>query len=89
MAKPADFLFTELWALIPLIVPQFSLTCYRNQPFAPADCRTAKELTDTDTVYRLPGETAEPGFASLRRTLVKGWKDVDTLTRKPWQWLHC
>jgi len=53
-----------------------------NQPFAPADRRTAKDLTDKDTVYRLPNETVEPGFASLRHTLVKGWKDVDTLTRK-------
>lgn len=56
----------------------------RNQPLAPADRRSAKELTENDTYY-LPNERAEPGFASLRRTLVKGWKDVDILTRKP-QW---
>lgn len=53
-----------------------------NQPLAPADRRSAKELTENDTYY-LPNERAEPGFASLRRTLVKGWKDVDILTRKP------
>ncbi|KAJ3504291.1 hypothetical protein NLJ89_g8011 [Agrocybe chaxingu] len=64
--NPSDFLFSTL-----------------NQPFAPSDRRNAKELTDNDSVYRLPDETAvEPGLASLRRTLVKGWKDVDTLTRK-------
>ncbi|KAF8962275.1 Bestrophin, RFP-TM, chloride channel-domain-containing protein [Flammula alnicola] len=53
-----------------------------NQPFAPADRRTAKDLTDSASEYHLPSETAEPGFASLRRTLVKGWKDVDVLTRQ-------
>ncbi|CAA7268302.1 unnamed protein product [Cyclocybe aegerita] len=64
--NPSDFLFSTL-----------------NQPFAPSDRRNAKELTDNDSVYRLPNETGvEPGLASLRRTLVKGWKDVDTLTRK-------
>lgn len=54
----------------------------RNQPFAPADRRSAKELTESNTAYHLPNEAVEPGFASLRRTLVKGWKDVDVLTRK-------
>jgi len=55
----------------------------RNQPFAPADRRTAKELTEKSANYQIPNENAEPGFASLRRTLVKGWKDVDVLTRRP------
>ncbi|KIM42437.1 hypothetical protein M413DRAFT_444852 [Hebeloma cylindrosporum] len=54
-----------------------------NQPFAPADRRSAKELTENNANYYLPNETVQPGIASLRRTLVKGWKDVDTLTRKP------
>lgn len=53
-----------------------------NQPFAPADRRSAKELTESNTTYHLPNEAVEPGFASLRRTLVKGWRDVDVLTRK-------
>jgi putative membrane protein len=30
----------------------------------------------------MPDSDVAPGFASLRRTLVKGWKDVDVLTRK-------
>jgi len=51
-----------------------------NQPFAPADRRTALELTQSDTEYHLH-EGLDPGLASIRRTLVKGWKDVDTFTR--------
>ena len=51
----------------------------RNQPFAPADRRNALELTQCE--YHLPNEGVEPGLASIRRTLVKGWKDVDTFTR--------
>jgi len=64
---PSEFLFSAL-----------------NQPFAPADRRTAEELTSGDeTAYRAPDDrSAEPGIHSLRRILVKGWKDVDTLTRK-------
>jgi hypothetical protein len=52
----------------------------RNQPFAPADLRNALELTQNDTAYHLH-EDAEPGIPSIRRTLLKGWKDVDTFTR--------
>ena len=52
----------------------------RNQPFAPADQRNALELTQSDAAYHLH-EDAEPGMASIRRTLLKGWKDVDTFTR--------
>ena len=55
---------------------------HRNQPFAPADQRTALELTQSDTEYHLPNEGIEPGLPSIRRTLIKGWKDVDTFTRK-------
>ena len=53
----------------------------RNQPFAPADRRNALELTQSDAAYHLH-EGVEPGLASIRRTLVKGWKDVDTYTRE-------
>lgn len=52
----------------------------RNQPFAPADRRNALELTQSDSAYHLH-EDAEPGLPSIRRTLLKGWKDVDTYTR--------
>jgi len=51
-----------------------------NQPFAPSDRRSAVELTQSGLTYQSPHE-GEPGLASLRRTLVKGWKDVDTFTR--------
>ncbi|KAF5318581.1 hypothetical protein D9619_010751 [Psilocybe cf. subviscida] len=53
-----------------------------NQPFAPADRRNALELTENKTEYRHPTDNVPAGLASLRRTLVKGWKDVDTLTRQ-------
>ncbi|KAF8189307.1 Bestrophin, RFP-TM, chloride channel-domain-containing protein [Pholiota molesta] len=53
-----------------------------NQPFAPSDRRTAEELTASASEYHMPDSDVAPGFASLRRTLVKGWKDVDVLTRK-------
>jgi len=51
-----------------------------NQPFAPADRRSALELIQCETAYHLH-EGAEPGIPSIRRTLLKGWKDVDTFTR--------
>ena len=58
------------------------MTFYRNQPFAPADRRSAQELTETGTEYHSPDESVEPGLASIRRTLVRGWKDVDNFTRE-------
>ena len=51
-----------------------------NQPFAPADRRNARELTENDKGYRSPDAPTEPGLSSIRRTLLKGWKDVDSLT---------
>jgi len=52
-----------------------------NQPFAPADRRNAQELTQSDTAYHLSVEGVEPGLPSIRHTLVKGWKDVDSIVR--------
>jgi len=54
-----------------------------NQPFAPADRRSAKDLIEGDSAYRHPeASDVAPGLDSIRRTLVKGWKDVETLTRQ-------
>ncbi|KAF4616450.1 hypothetical protein D9613_008410 [Agrocybe pediades] len=57
-----------------------------NQPFAPADRRTAQQLVASGAEYSLPSDkeksAAPPGYASLRRTLVRGWQDVNTLTRQ-------
>ncbi|KAF9525225.1 UPF0187-domain-containing protein [Crepidotus variabilis] len=62
---PRSFIFTNL-----------------NQPFAPVDMRTAQELTQGDGEYRFPLDgQAEAGVPSLRRTLLKGWKEVDNMTR--------
>ncbi|KAJ7053300.1 Bestrophin, RFP-TM, chloride channel-domain-containing protein, partial [Mycena amicta] len=48
-----------------------------NQPFAPADRRSAEELyTHVDHA------DAEPGMATIRRTLLKSWRDVDQITRQ-------
>lgn len=58
------------------------MTFYRNQPFAPADRRSAQELIASGDVYTHPSEPSAPGFDSLRRTLVKGWKQVNTLSRQ-------
>jgi len=51
-----------------------------NRPFAPADTRSAQELVEQDT-YLPPDNAGEPGLSSIRRMLVKGFKDVDALTR--------
>ncbi|TFK41718.1 Bestrophin, RFP-TM, chloride channel-domain-containing protein [Crucibulum laeve] len=53
-----------------------------NQPLAPADRRTAEQLAAVRGPYRGPDDLGEPGMDSVRRTLVKGWKDVDVMTRK-------
>jgi hypothetical protein len=48
-----------------------------NEPFAPADRRNAKELIEGDA-YQDPDGKYEPGLSSIRRTMLKGWKHVDT-----------
>ncbi|OSD07776.1 UPF0187-domain-containing protein [Trametes coccinea BRFM310] len=49
-----------------------------NQPFAPGDRRTAEEmLSDVSHSYHGP----ETGMRSIRRTLLRGWWDVDQITR--------
>ena len=65
--EPADFIFSP-W----------------NQPFAPADRRTASEILKTggDEYVHPHHSDIAPGMASLRRTLLQGWKDVDTHTRE-------
>ncbi|KAJ8073440.1 hypothetical protein AAF712_003988 [Marasmius tenuissimus] len=63
---PADFIFSS-W----------------NQPFAPADRRTAEDIikAGTESYHNRHHLDAQPGLMSLRRTLLQGWKDVDTSTR--------
>ncbi|KAF5336356.1 hypothetical protein D9611_006596 [Ephemerocybe angulata] len=53
-----------------------------NQPFAPADKRSASELIAGGNEYVAPDSDAAPGINSIRRTLVRSWRDVDTFTRK-------
>ncbi|KAF8881232.1 UPF0187-domain-containing protein [Infundibulicybe gibba] len=53
-----------------------------NQPFAPADRRTAEQLLATEGEYVRPGSRDEPGMSSIRRTLVRSWRDIDHMTRR-------
>ncbi|KAJ7509434.1 Bestrophin, RFP-TM, chloride channel-domain-containing protein [Mycena galericulata] len=55
-----------------------------NQPFAPADRRSAEELTlNADQAYQHADHSdVEPGMATIRRTLLKSWRDVDRITRQ-------
>ena len=71
-------MFFRYWKLAQLFF--WFLVYNRNQPFAPADRRNALELTQSDKEYHLHAD-AQPGIPSIRRTLLKGWKDVDTFTR--------
>ncbi|RXW16477.1 hypothetical protein EST38_g9381 [Candolleomyces aberdarensis] len=53
-----------------------------NQPFAPADKRSAAQLVALGENYVTPENDAPAGTHSIRRTLVRSWRDVDKLTRK-------
>ncbi|PFH49444.1 hypothetical protein AMATHDRAFT_63202 [Amanita thiersii Skay4041] len=55
-----------------------------NQPFAPADRRSASDLVkDGGAKYRAPDEhVATEGYDSIRRTLVKNWRVVEETTRE-------
>ncbi|KAJ7844174.1 Bestrophin, RFP-TM, chloride channel-domain-containing protein [Mycena leptocephala] len=66
MPDPSAFVFTS-W----------------NQPLAPADRRNAEELTlSADQEYKSSADAdVQPGMASIRRTLLKNWRDVERITR--------
>lgn len=49
-----------------------------NQPFAPADRRTAEELIQSPEYQH---QDSEAGMSSIRKMLLKNWKDVDESTR--------
>jgi predicted membrane chloride channel (bestrophin family) len=49
-----------------------------NQPFAPCDRRTAEVLNGRMEEYEHDGVVGE---AAVRRTMIKNWRDVDTITR--------
>ncbi|TFK41737.1 Bestrophin, RFP-TM, chloride channel-domain-containing protein [Crucibulum laeve] len=53
-----------------------------NQPFVPADRRGADDIVSQGEPYRGPDDSGEPGKDSIKRTLVRGWKDVNTLTHR-------
>lgn len=51
-----------------------------NQPFAPADRRTAEELIQSDD-YKHADHADSPGMLNIRTVLLKSWRDVDQMTR--------
>lgn len=53
-----------------------------NQPFAPSDRRCASDLIQAEH-YTVPQDRdgPAPGIASIRRTLVNSWREVDRTTR--------
>jgi len=54
-----------------------------NQPLAPADSRSAEELMTTSEEYsHNEHPNVEPGMATIRRTLLKNWREVDRITRQ-------
>ncbi|KAJ6478126.1 Bestrophin, RFP-TM, chloride channel-domain-containing protein [Mycena vitilis] len=62
---------------------QFVFTGW-NQPLAPADRRSAEELTmNAEEEYRHSDHPdSEPGMKSIQRVLLKNWRDVDRITRQ-------
>jgi predicted membrane chloride channel (bestrophin family) len=60
--------------------PEMYLFSAWNQPFAPTDRRTAEELTRSGEEYQHQEVDGE-GMVGIRRTLLKNWRDVDTMTR--------
>lgn len=52
-----------------------------NQPFAPSDRRSALELVQNADDYAHTHAGVEPGMDSIKRTLLKSWKDVEHRTR--------
>jgi hypothetical protein len=51
-----------------------------NQPFAPADRRSAAELVQTDD-YSHTHKNVDTGLDSVKRTLLQSWKDIEHKTR--------
>jgi len=63
----------------PVLEPQAYIFSSSNQPFAPADCRSAEEIvSDVNHEYH-------EHMHSIRRTLLKSWRQVEEVTRgEPW-----
>jgi putative membrane protein len=53
-----------------------------NKPLAPADHRHAQELSTMAEYSHDAHANVPPGNASLRKTLLSGWKTVEDMTRK-------
>lgn len=51
-----------------------------NQPFAPADRRSAADLVQSED-YQHTHQGVDAGVDSIKRTLLKSWKDIEHKTR--------
>jgi len=61
--------------------PEAYLFSSWNQPFAPADRRTAEELMTNRETYQ-HHEVDGEGMLCIRRMLLKNWRDVDSMTKR-------
>ncbi|KAF9041949.1 UPF0187-domain-containing protein [Hymenopellis radicata] len=61
--------------------PSSYLFTHWNQPFAPADRRTAAELVKGTSEYQF-AKSDEEGLAQLKHTLIRSWRDTDDITRE-------
>ncbi len=61
--------------------PSSYLFTHWNQPFAPADRRSAAELVKGTSEYQF-AKSDEEGLAQLKHTLIRSWRDTDDLTRE-------
>jgi len=63
----------------PISDPHSYIFGPQNQPFAPADCRSAEEMV-LDVGHEYHGPTT--GMDSIRRTMLKSWRKVEEVTRE-------
>ena len=59
----------------PALTPDSYIFTWQNQPFAPTDERDAQQIMrELSHDYHMDAD--EAGIASLRRTMLRNWRDV-------------
>ncbi|KIY66221.1 UPF0187-domain-containing protein [Cylindrobasidium torrendii FP15055 ss-10] len=61
--------------------PRSFIFTHWNQPFAPADRRTALELQAGNSEYGTAA-SADEGLDAIKHTMLKSWKETERMTRK-------
>ena len=75
-----EILYSPRCTIIIFTVIRILILPYRNQPLAPSDRRSARDLVESSSKgYPTSGEL---GLAGIRKTLVAGWREVDNFTRE-------